>query len=106
MAANRFFIVCQHHATIDQALCLAEREDWDTPYVPGSSPLAKAWFEKHRNCGRGNTMDHFRLAMHRPADHDKPVLSVGAGVRLALVKNEIDRIASIPPDSKEENSNG
>lgn len=91
MSANRLFVVCQHHQTLDQALCIAERFEWGMPYQMGlHASYANDWFEKHAKCGRG-TFDHFRLAMHRPADHDKPVTSVGHAVKLTLVKDAADQ---------------
>src|SRR5262245_10683616 len=91
MSANRLFVVCSHHPTMDQALCIAERTVWGLPYEAGRSITADAWFERHARCGKGNTCDHFKLAMHRPADHDKPVETVGQAVKLTLVKNMIDQ---------------
>lgn len=91
MSANRLFVVCAHHPTLDQALCVAERFQWGMPYEASRSLVADEWFQRHQACGKGNSCDHFRLAMHRPADHDKPVQTVNQAVKLTLVKNVIDQ---------------
>lgn len=91
MSANRLFLVCKHHPSFNDALCLAERSIWLAPYEPaqGFEKRAEAWFERHKTCVRDSS-DHFQLAMHRPADHDRPVQRVSTAVKLALVQSILD----------------
>lgn len=86
MSANRLFLVCSHHQNPEDALCLAERAGNDAQFIAASLKRADDWFAKHQGCGRG--CDHFRLALHRPADWDVPQpaeASPAGAVRLALL---------------------
>jgi hypothetical protein len=71
MSANRLFLVCSHHPTLDAALCLAERPGNDAQYIAASMKRADDWFAKHQGCGRG--CDHYQLAFHRPQEWDQPI---------------------------------
>lgn len=101
MSANRLFIVCKYHASLDQALCVAERYEWGQPYEQSRSWTANEWFKRHAACGKGNTCDHFQLAMHRPSEHDAPVTTVDKAVKLSLVKTMIDQEVKAHNDSLE-----
>jgi hypothetical protein len=87
MAANRIFLVCQHHPEMDQALLLAERGGNDVGYDPAKYKHADTFFEKHAHCGRG--LDHFQIAYNRPQDWDVPQPAentVAGGVKLVLAE--------------------
>lgn len=88
MSANRIFLVCSHHPSIEDALLIADRQDGTTPYTAGMPRSGRAddWFVKHVRCAPGS--DHFKLAYHRPQDWDlvRPELEpINAGVKLAIV---------------------
>lgn len=86
MSANRIFLVCQHCKDPSQALLLAERADGESQYTAASNKRADEWYGKHQRCGTG--VDHYVLALQRPADWDlsPPAQDTPAGaVRLALI---------------------
>lgn len=70
MSANRLFLVCTHHQSLEDALLLADRGGNDVQYLAASMRRADDWFAKHSRCGRG--CDHFQLAYHRTQDWDVP----------------------------------
>lgn len=102
MSANRIFLVCQHHQALEDALCIASRQDAKDGYrVHECRCLGKcscpaqelarqrAWFKKHAECG----VDCFKLAYHRPQGWDvsPPAQNtVAGGVKLALVNGSGD----------------
>jgi len=88
MSANRLFLVCTYHPSLDEALCLAERGGNDVQYILATLRRGDDWFAKHSKCGRG--CDHFQLAYHRPHDWDVAPPAedtVAGGVRLSLAVN-------------------
>lgn len=105
MSANRIFLVCSHHPSPEDALCLAVvglASDGKDRYFPaaacrchGDCPCAaeeqervNQWFKKHAHCGPNRGRDHFQIAYNRPQDWDlsPPAENTTAGaVKLALV---------------------
>lgn len=86
MSANRIFLVCAHHPSIEDALLIADRASATAVYAAAMPKAADAWFVKHAKCARG--CDHFKLAYHRPQDWDvSPPAenTVAGGVKLAIV---------------------
>lgn len=86
MSANRIFLVCSHHPSIEDALLLSERMPGNTTHEP---PLKfshqAAWFERHARCGNP---DDFQLAFQRPQNWDvsPPAQDTVAGaVRLGII---------------------
>lgn len=85
MSANRLYLVCGHHPSIDEAFCIGERAIAEGQYTAPSNKRMDDWYAKHMGCGRG--CDHFQLAYQRPHDWDvaKPAENTAAGaVRLVL----------------------
>ncbi len=96
MSANRLFLVCTAHPSIEESLCIADRPDGNRRYYCaancrclGCKCAEKArtaqnkFFEKHANCG----VDNFTVAYHRPKGWDvsPPAEDTTAGaVRIAL----------------------
>lgn len=90
MSANRLFLVCAHHPSLDQAFCIGERLGNDVQYVSPNLKRMDDWYAKHMGCGRG--LDHFQLAYHRPHDWDVPPPAedtVAGGVRLAIASDGV-----------------
>lgn len=90
MSANRLFLVCSHHPSIEDSLLLADRAGNDVPYLLAKLKRADDWFTKHMACGRG--CDHFKLAHHRSPDWDVPPPAeetAAGGVRLALLNGGV-----------------
>lgn len=86
MSANRIFLICATHPSIEDALLIADRADACAQYTAALPKRADEWFAKHSGCARG--CDHFKLAFHRPLDWDvSPPAenTVAGGVKLALV---------------------
>lgn len=86
MSSNRLFLVCSHHPNLADAFCIGERTGNDSQYIAPHMRKLDGWYTKHMGCGRG--LDHFQLALNRPADWDvaPPAENTTAGaVRLALV---------------------
>lgn len=85
MSANRIFLVCTKHPSIEDALLIADRADATAQYTAAMPKRADDWFAKHSGCTRG--CDHFQLAFNRPLDWDVPQLAspTASAVRLALV---------------------
>lgn len=89
MSANRIFLVCSHHPSIEDALLIADRADATAQYTAAMPRRADEWFATHAKCARG--CDHFKLAFNRPLDWDvpKPQLEpVSAGVKLAIIDGQ------------------
>lgn len=96
MSANRIFLVCAHHPSIDEALLIADRQDSASQYTAAMPKRADEWFAKHQRCAPG--ADHFKIAYHRPLDHDAPTPQTGltpasAGVKLAIVSSRHDQLS-------------
>lgn len=86
MSANRIFLVCARHPSIEDALLIADRVDAATQYVSSMPKRADDWFAKHQGCAPG--ADHFKIAYHRPLDHDfvQPKLDpLAMGVKLGII---------------------
>lgn len=86
MSANRIFLVCSHHPSIEDALLIADRPDACGQYSAAVPKRADEWFAKHAKCSRG--CDHFKLAFHRPLDWDvSPDAqdTVAGAVRLGII---------------------
>jgi hypothetical protein len=89
---NRLYIVCTVcGADTEHSQMLGQRLGSGYHRAPDRR-LLDAWFETHAKCG--DTLDHFRLVLAKPANWDVwPVISpdshVGAHVKtaLALVKS-------------------
>lgn len=93
MSANRLFLVCSKHPSIEDALLIADRQDANSQYTAAMPKRADDWFAKHQRCAPG--CDHYQLAYHRPQDHDAPkgppaLTPAAGGVKLALVKGLAD----------------
>ena len=86
MSANRLFLVCSHHQSLEDAFCIGERANGEGQYMAASVKRMDDWYAKHMRCGRG--CDHFQLAYHRPRDWDVPEAAkpVAATVRLEIAK--------------------
>lgn len=80
---NTMYLVCVHHPSPMEALCLGRRvglKGYD--HAPASAKVEK-FFEKHKHCGGG--CDHFTIAFEQPKDHDLPKPApLADGVHLAL----------------------
>lgn len=88
MSANRLFLVCTHHESLEDALLLADRGGNDAQYLAASMKRADDWYARHMRCGRG--CDHFKLAYHRTPDWDvapPAENTVPGAVRLNLALN-------------------
>jgi hypothetical protein len=101
MSANRLFLVCSAHPSIEDAFCIADRNEAGgiqsgQYFCAGNCRCLKCkcadkyrermgdFFIKHAGCG----MDHYQLAYHRQKGWDisPPAQDTVAGVvRLALV---------------------
>lgn len=88
MSANRLYLVCDHHATPEEALLLGERAGNDAGFDAPNLRKADKWFAKHANCGQ--TKDHFSLAYNRPQNWDVPVPAqdtAAGAVKVAMALN-------------------
>lgn len=118
MSANRLFLVCSLHPSIEDALLIADRHDAQARYycesncrcvgckcAEKSRARRNAWFEKHSKCGNP---DDFKLALHRQPNWDvpKPQLEpVAAGVKLAIVDSQLKGPGSYQDQHPEQMSN-
>lgn len=85
MSANRIFLVCSHHPTLEEALLVSERADAEATHVPPNMKRAQDWFARHAACGNP---DDFQLAFHRPQNWDvSPPAedTVAGGVRMGII---------------------
>lgn len=88
IAGNRIYLVCTIcGADTQHSLMLGMRRGNGYFKAPDRRML-DAWYEEHAKCG--DTLDHFKLAMQKPANWDRPLpispdTNVDLAVKLALV---------------------
>lgn len=88
MSANRIFLVCSHHKSLNDAMLLCERVDASATYEPPNLKRLSEWLQTHSKCGNP---DDFQLAFHRPQNWDvsPPAIdSVPGAVKLAIALGE------------------